>query len=136
MENPPLLSHETLVVILPYIMAMGRATAERIGEGVGDQFRAVAAKLYDRVKRKSATDPEAAVDLAKLEQDPASRGRQIVMEERLAEFISRDPEFAQQLEELVGDAKRAGGDTFIQTVTVSQGTVGTITQIGKVDGGN
>ena len=97
-----------------------------------DRFRGAASKLFSRVKEKFAANPQAADDLSKLEQDPDSRDRQAVVEELLSEFIDGDRKFSVDLEELVNAARRTGGDTITQIMNLSHGTVGNVTQIGKI----
>lgn len=86
------------------------------------------------MKKKFATDAQAADDLSMLEKEPNSRGRQTVVQELLSGFLESDSQFAKELGELVKAASQAGGDTITQVVNVSGGTVGNITQIGKIEG--
>ena len=130
------LASQTVSLLLPYLAQAGRKVAERIGEDLWNQFRRAAGKLFRSVKHKFAADPKTAADLSQLEQDPGSRGRQLVVEEALAKFIDEDHEFAQELDELVTTARHAGGDTITQTVSISYGTVENVTQIGKIQNGN
>ena len=130
------LANQAVALLLLYLAKAGRAVAQRVGEGLWDQFRDAAAKLYRRVKEKFTTNSQAAADLSKLEQDPNSRGRQAVVEELLSKFIDGDRQFAQELETLADAVRRAGGDTITQTVNISHGTVGNVTQIGKIENGN
>ena len=130
------LTAQTVALLVPYLAEAGKAVAARVGEGVWDQFRDAASKVFSRVKEKFATSPQAADDLSRLEQDPQSQGRQAVVGELLSRFIAEDQQFAQELGELVKAVRQAGGDTIIQTVNVSGGTVGDITQIGKVERGD
>ena len=132
MEDSGLVA-QTIALLAPYLAEKGNAVAARVGEGVWDQFSSAASKVFSRVKEKFATNPQAADDLSRLEQSPQSQGRQAVFGELLSRFMVEDQQFAQELKELVEAVRKAGGDTIIQTVNVSDGIVGDITQIGKVE---
>lgn len=127
------LAAQAIALLVPYLTAAGQAVAARVGVGLWDQFRGAASKLFARVKEKFATDAQATDDLSMLEKDPNSRGRQTVVQELLSGFLESDPQFANELGELVKAARQAGGDTITQAVNVSGGTVGDITQIGKIE---
>lgn len=133
--EPTALADQTVAFMAPYLAAAGKGVARRVGEALWDQFRGAAAKLLRCVKEKFSTNPEAAANLSRLEEDPASRARQAIVREQLARFIQGDQGFGRELEMLVNATRRSGGDAIIQTVNVSQGTVGDITQIGKINGG-
>ena len=40
------LANQAVALLLPYLAEAGRAVAQRVGEGLWDQFRDAAAKLY------------------------------------------------------------------------------------------
>lgn len=128
------LAAQTVALLVPYLAEAGKAVAARVGEGVWDQFRGAAFKLFSRVKEKFATDAKAADDLSRLEQDPQSQGRQAVVQELLSGFLERDQQFAKELGRLVKAALQAGGDTISQVMNISHSTVGDVTQIGKIEG--
>ena len=125
------LAAEAVALLVLYLSETGKTAAARAGEGVWDQFSGAASKLFSRVKEKFAASPDAAEDLAKLEQDPQSPGRQTIVQERLSRFIDSDRQSAEELRELMEAGQKAGGDKITQIVNVSGGSVGPITQIGK-----
>lgn len=128
------LAAQTVALLVPYLAEAGKSGATRVGERVWVQFRGAASRLFSRVKEKFATDANAADDLSRLEHDPQSQGRQAVVRELLSRFMVEDRSLAQEIGKLVKAARNAGGDTIIQTVNVSGGNVGDITQIGKSEG--
>ena len=123
-----------MALLGPYLAKAGAAVAAQLGQEVWGRFRVAIEKLYSHVKKKFATNPRAKDALSRLEQDPQLQQRQTEVVKLLSQFIEDDPHFAQELGELVKAARQASGDTIIQTVNVSGGSVGNIKQIGKIEG--
>lgn len=120
-----------VALIVPYLAKAGEAIAEKTGQAVWDSFAGKAKALYESLKAKFAGDEDAATALKQLENKPHSEGRQAALKEVLEEKIQADPTFAEMLRQLIAEVKQSGGDTITQTLTMSGGQVGKVTQIGK-----
>ncbi len=122
----------TLILLSPYLSKAGEAIAENLGEKLAEKVSG----LYQTLQEKFRGDDYAEQTLARLEGKPESEGRQAALKEVLIEKMEADPDFAEQLRQLVEESKQVGGGDIISQHLNISGKAGDIFQIGKMGGGD
>lgn len=126
----------TISLLVPYLKSvvegMAKKTGEEIGEGAGEAALNKAKQLYNAVKTKFVSKPNAEQSLTELEASPESREYQTKVQKQLEEIMSSDEDFAKELINLLNEATQAGADTVFNTNIY--GSVQKLVEIGNVYG--
>jgi hypothetical protein len=101
MVEPISLAATAVVLLSPYLIKAGEAFAEKAGDALADRTGA----LYRAIKSKFANDSYADQTLRRLEEAPDSKGRQTALEHLLTEKMEEDVTFADQVRQLIEEAK-------------------------------
>ena len=119
-----------LAPLLPFLTKSGEKFAEKIGEASYDKIRA----LYESVRSKFSLDQDqyALQTLDRLEQRPDDEGRQAVLGNLIGEKAETDPNFAYELERIVGEARQDYNLSQFITNVSGNAYVGKIFNIGQV----
>ena len=99
MEMDPL----TLAAIAAPFVVKG---AEAFSNAAGEKLGAKVGELCQAVINKFKGDSDAEETLALPQKKPDSKGRQIALEEVLAEKLEADPDFADELQKLVDEVQK------------------------------
>ncbi len=115
-----------MALLAPYLATFGQAAASKAGEAAFVGAKA----LLDLIRRRLSQDEYGSQTLARLEQKPEDRSRQVALEGLLAERVRDDPEFAREIRRVV---HQTTGDRPVgQFLTeVYGGEVGKIVNIGS-----
>ena len=101
--------------LVPVFKSMAERGLTKVGEVLGDASEGAVGGLYARIKHKLAGDSYGEQLLAGVEAKPESDARRGNLETALAELIESDPEFGQQLADLIAEAE-AGGAASVQAI--------------------
>jgi hypothetical protein len=99
----------------PITMAAAGAAAlfakkvvEELGSQAGKSLSAAAGRLVEWLRRRGDEDSETAAALTMVQTRPNDQTRIGLLRQVLADRAAREPEFAEQLQRLVGEADHAG----------------------------
>jgi hypothetical protein len=128
----PLTLATTVVNLLsPYLSKVAGALADKAANAAGEKL----GTLFTAVKAKFTGNVYAEETLKRVKDQPESASRQAALVGVLEEQIKNDPEFAETMRKLVGEAKDSGADNILQNVTISgKARTGNINTIGKIEG--
>ena len=139
-----------MALLSPYLAKAGEAFAKEAGEKLAEK----ASALYRAVKAKFKGDTYAEQTLTRVEEKPEAKGRQVALQEVLAEKLEEDPDFAETVRRLVEEAQAAdtrrviafgersvavGGGVSGGTIITGDGNVvgdGSTSQVIKAEGGS
>lgn len=139
-----------VALLSSYLAQVGEAFVKKAGEKLAEK----AGALYQAIKEKFKGDAYAEQTLVRAEEKPETEGRQIALQEVLAEKMESDPDFAEMVRRLIEEAKAAdtrnviafgersvavGGDVTGSTIITGDGNVvgdGSTSQVVKAEGGS
>lgn len=126
----------TVSLLVPYLKTVAEGIAkksgEEIGKAAGEAAWSKAKQLYNAVRAKFASKPDAKEVLDKLEKSPNDKECQTEVENQLTEIMSSDKAFAEEIIVFLEEADSAGADTIFNTNI--HGKVQKVVQIGVVKG--
>jgi hypothetical protein len=114
---------------------LAKKALEAAGGKAGEGAWAALGRIADAVRRRFGGDPEVTESLDRLEAKPTSEARTAEVAEVLGDRLQTDPTFADELAQLIDQAK-ATSPQAASFVTTVQGNarVGKLTNIGQVSG--
>jgi hypothetical protein len=115
--DPGTLALLAVQVLVPFFKQATETAVGRAAEGLGDAVVDTAQRLYERVRRAVAGDPADEALVEGVRAAPDDPDRQEFLQRKLTRLIEQDPELAQEIERLVGEAQQAGGVQIAATDT-------------------
>ena len=117
-----------VTLLAPYLAKAGEEVAKKAGEASWEKMKA----LYQVICNKFSADKDdyAQQTLKRLEEKPSEESRQRALTDILVEKAEANPEFAQELKQLVQDTTQ-GKDVGQFLTQVYGGEVGKIVNIGQ-----
>jgi hypothetical protein len=128
--DPLQLATMAISLIAPYLTQAGKAAANKAGEAAGQQIEGLLNAIRGRFVKDA--DMYAQQTLERLEQQPEAEGRRRAMVDVLAEKAV-DPEFAQQLAQILDKARKDEATSQFVTNVYGHGEVGQLFNIGSVE---
>ncbi|HEY1292336.1 MAG TPA: hypothetical protein VGJ60_04515 [Chloroflexota bacterium] len=128
--DPLQLATMAISLIAPYLTQAGKAAANKAGEAAGQQIEGLLNAIRGRFVKDA--DMYAQQTLERLEQQPEAEGRRRAMVDVLAEKAV-DPEFAQQLAQILDKARKDEATSQFVTNVYGHGKVGQLFNIGSVE---
>lgn len=123
-------------VLVPYLHSIGKEFVKGIGQEIGNKTGETAwnkAKhLYEFIKSKVISKPDAKKVIEALEKSPNDADTQAAVRFQLKEWMMTDETFAKELNEIVKNVSDAKPDTVFNTTIL--GNVKKYVQIGNVEG--
>jgi hypothetical protein len=83
--------------------------SQKLGEKASEEIDG----LYQKIRARLSGDSYAEQTLTRAKQMPESKGRQAALEEVIAEKMNEDPDFAENVRQLVEKATASGGGNVI-----------------------
>jgi hypothetical protein len=114
------------------IEGISKKAGEEIGSKTGNLAWEKANQLYDTIKTKFSSSPEATKIVNALEKDPDDSDTQAALRFQIKDMLAKDENFAKELAFLLKEASEAGADTVFQTTIM--GNVQKLVQMGNVYG--
>lgn len=112
--DPLTLAATAVSMIAAYFARVGDSAAEKIGADLAGSLGERLGQLYERIKTKVSGDRFAEPTLERLEQQPDSGLRQAALAEILAELVTTDASFADDLSRLISASRAASDATLTQ----------------------
>lgn len=123
-------------LLIPYLKSLREEMAKKAGEEVGAKAGETAwikaKQLYETVKAKFTSKPDASKVINALEKKPDDEDTQAAVRFHLKDLMASDESFARELATLLKEAAEAGADTVFQTTIF--GNVQKLVQMGNVYG--
>lgn len=117
-----------VTLLAPYLAKVGDGMIQKAGEDTWDKMKALHQAIRGRFSAEQ--DDYALKTLQRLEEQPSAEGRQKALVDVLAEKAQTDPEFAQELKQLVQNTTQ-GKDVGQFLTQVYGGEVGKIININE-----
>ena len=118
------LAVSAMVVLKQFLGKSGEGFAKKVGEKLADKV----GQLYQSIKIKFQSDPDATKTLEWVEEDPTSAARVSALEGILKDKLSHDEGFQKEIERLIGEirAEDTGGQLVLgeRNVTVGRDATG------------
>jgi hypothetical protein len=107
--DPVSLASAVVALLGPYVAQAAGAAASKTGEVIAEAALPKVRALYERLQARLAPGTYQRALLEGVEAEPDSQGRQEILRTELAKLLAEDAGFAAELEDLIGQAERAGG---------------------------
>ena len=119
-------------LLASYLKNVGEGFAKKAGEKTGETAWAKTKQVYDTIKAKLVSTPEATKVITALEKSPDDQDTQAAVRFHLKNLMKLDEDFAKDLASLLKEASDSGVDTVFHTNIY--GDVQKFVQIGNVSG--
>jgi hypothetical protein len=127
----PTLAATVVSLLTPYLQRIAGKATDQLAEAAVP----AAGRLYEALRRRLASTPYAAGQLAGLEERPELAGRQQALASALAERIADDADLAEELERLVGET-HAANSTIVGRIEGPAAFGGSVHQQGRYVAGH
>src|SRR5215216_3822814 len=119
--EPLSLATAAITFLVPFFKHALEGTAgklgERAGETIADATLPKVKALYEQVRTKLAPDSYRIALLNGVKAAPEETSRQEILKAELAKVIESDSEFANELERLLSEVEKAGGERIVANQT-------------------
>lgn len=126
----------TVSLLTPYLKSLAEEFTKKVGEEIGGKAGETAwnktKQLYETVKAKFSSKPDATKVISALEKTPDDEDTRAAVRFHLKDMMTSDESFAKELAILLKEASEAGADTIFQTTIF--GNVQKLVQMGNVYG--
>lgn len=99
--DPVTIAAATLTVLSPFLTKMGEKAAEEIGKGLPGAV----GKLWNRIGKKFKGNPAAETAVKDVVANPKDEDNLAALRKEIKKALAEDAEFAQEIEELLKQAK-------------------------------
>lgn len=117
--DPVTIAAAATALVVKYVKKAAGEAVEELSGDVGEAVTGKAKAIYEAIKRRFQPGSYEAQTVERAEQKPADEGRQASLQQVLQETMAGDAGFADTLATLVEEARRAGGESVVITVTGS-----------------
>jgi hypothetical protein len=107
--DPLSLAAMAVPIVAGFLLRVGKRVAGHISQDLEDDATSKLEALYEAIKQRLSGDDFAARSLQRFEEDPENERRQGVLTEVIADAAEADESFAEELDQLVEDAKGVTG---------------------------
>lgn len=130
-----------LTPFLPFLINLGKKSAETAASKVGEDGWNKAKKIWDKLHPAVAAKEDAKVAAEQVATKPDSKARQAVFQEELETLLKENPDLLEAIAQIMKENSHTSSDAQnTQTVTNNEGQAQAINQmkgekvIGRIDG--
>jgi uncharacterized protein YqeY len=107
-----------LAPCLPFFLKLGNKAADKAAEKVGEKSVEVAGKLWSKLRPKVEAKEAAKEAVEDIANDPENAALQTVLQVQLGKILNQNPDLAQEIAQLLEEAKAEVGGTHIKQTVI------------------